>query len=70
MTSDNIVLRTLGCFTRSRAVAVGSVYGVDVLSASMCSRHHTPALGARCGVRLPALFPVFWACRSLYWLSY
>ena len=43
MTSDNIVLRTLGCFTRSRAVAVGSVYGVDVLSASMCSRHHTPA---------------------------
>jgi len=34
MTSDNIVLRTLGRFIRSRAVVVGSVYGVDVLSAS------------------------------------
>jgi len=34
MTSDNIVLRTLGRFIRGRAVAVGSVYGVDVLSAS------------------------------------
>ena len=43
MRSDNIVLRALGRFIRSRAVAVGSVYGVDVLSVS------------RCGVRLPAL---------------
>jgi len=34
MTCDNIVLRTLGRFIRGRAVAVGSVYGVDVLSAS------------------------------------
>ena len=34
MTADNIVLRTLGRFIRSRAIAVGSVYGVDVLSAS------------------------------------
>jgi len=34
MSSDNIVLRTLGRFIRSRAVAVGSVYGIDVLSAS------------------------------------
>ena len=33
MTSDNIVLRTLGRFIRGRA-AVGSVFGVDVLSAS------------------------------------
>jgi len=32
MTSENIVLRTLGRFIRSRIVAVGSVYGVDVLS--------------------------------------
>ena len=34
MTSDNIVLRMLGRFICSRAVAVASVYGVDVLSAS------------------------------------
>jgi len=34
MTSDNIVLRTLGRFIRGRAAAVGSVYGVDVLLAS------------------------------------
>ena len=64
MTSDNIVLRTLGRFIRGRAVAVGSVYGVDVLSASRAG------VGAQCGVRLPALFAVFWACRSFCWLSY
>jgi len=34
MTSENTVLRTLGRFIRGSAVAVGSVYGVDVLSAS------------------------------------
>ena len=34
MTSDNIVLRTLCRFICGRAVAVGSLYGVDVLSAS------------------------------------
>ena len=34
ITSDNIVLRTLGRFIRGRAAAVGSVYGVDALAVS------------------------------------
>jgi len=34
MTSDNIVLHTLGCFIHSRAVAVGSVYGNGVVVCS------------------------------------
>ena len=34
ITSDNIVLRTLGRFIRGRAKAVGSVYGVDALAVS------------------------------------
>ena len=34
MTSDNIVLRTLGRFIRGRAAAVGSVYCVDALAVS------------------------------------
>ena len=34
MRSDNIVLRTLSHFIRNRAMAVGSVYNVDVLSMS------------------------------------
>ena len=34
MTSDNIVLRTLGRFIRGRAAAVGSVYSVDALAVS------------------------------------
>ena len=34
MTSDNIVLRTLGRFIRGRAAAVGSMYGVDALAVS------------------------------------
>ena len=61
MTSDNIVLRTS---------YVAGLWWLALCMASMCSRRPAPALRARCGARLPALFAVFLSCRSFCWLSY